>query len=184
VRRVLLGALAIVFVAALGFGVWARLLAGGPVGPIPGGALSGEAADSLPADWSFASREDYLAVESRAGRLPYSSRVWFMIHAGRIHLLLPSFFASGLEPRLATDPRVRIRLDGKLYDQIAVPVEAAEQRGAILAPFLRRQFAIEISGVVRDVPRPEGDVAVGMSVYRLEDPPPAGASAPDHSDPS
>ena len=170
-RRVLFGSLALLVVAALGFGVWARLLAGGPVGPIPGGALSGELASELPRDWSFANESDYLLVESRAGRLPWSTRVWFMAFDGRIHVLLPSFFASGLESRLERDPRVRIGLDGVLYDQVAVPVRESEQRGAILAPFLRRQFAIEISGATREVERPDGDVPVGMKVYRLEDPP-------------
>lgn len=170
-KRALLWLLALLVVAVVAFGVWVRLLAGGPVGPIPGGALSGEPATELPSDWSFANEEDYLLVESGAGWLPHSSRVWFMVHEGRIHVLLPSFFVSGLESRLAEDPRVRIRLDGRLYDQVAVRVDESAQRGAILRPFLRRQMAIEISGAVRNVERPDGDVPVGMKVYRLEDPP-------------
>jgi len=169
VRRALgLGALLLVL-AAVGFGVWARLLAGGPVGPIPGGALSGEPAEALPADWSFANQEDYLTVESRAFGLPYSRSVWFMAWGGRVHLLLPSFFGDALERRIERDPRVRVRVGGTLYDQVAHRVDEAEARGAILAPFLRRQFAIEISGEVRNVPRPEGDVPVAMTLYRLED---------------
>lgn len=159
-------------VGIVGFGVWARLLAGGPVGPLPGGALSGELAEELPADWSFANRYDYLEVESRAFRLPYSRSVWFMAYDGRIHVLLASFFGDALQRRFAADPRVRIRLDGKLYDLVATPIAEAEQRGPILAPFLRRQFSVEIAGAVRDVPRPEGDVPVAMSIYRLDDPGP------------
>jgi hypothetical protein len=53
---------------------------------------------------------------------------------------------------------------------VAVRVDEGETRGAILAPFLRRQMGIEIAGAVRNVVRPEGDVPVGMTVYRLEDP--------------
>ena len=49
-------------------------------------------------------------------------------------------------------------------------VDEGLQRGAILAPFVRRQMAIEISGEVRNVERPESDTPVGMTVYRLEDP--------------
>jgi hypothetical protein len=162
-------ALALV-VAALGFALWARLLAGGPVGDFPGGALSGEPAAEPPADWTFANQEDYLDVESRAFRLPYSTNVWFMAHDGRLHLLLSSFFGDALERRIERDPRVRVRLAGKLYDQVAARVDEGEARGAILAPFLRRQMGIEISGAVRNVPRPQGDVPVGMTVYRLEDP--------------
>lgn len=111
-----------------------------------------------------------LHVESRASWLPYSTGTWFMAHEGRIHLLLPSFFVTGLESRLVADPKVRIRLGGKLYDQVAVRVDESMQRGAILAPFVRRQMAIEISGEVRNVERPESDTPVGMTVYRLEDP--------------
>jgi hypothetical protein len=121
--RVVRWALALLVLAGIGAGVWARLLAGGPVGPIPGGALAGEPAAELPADWTFANQEDYLAVESRAFRLPYSTSVWFMAHDGRLHLLLPSFFGDGLARRLAADPRIRVRLAGKLYDQRAVRVD-------------------------------------------------------------
>ena len=169
-KRILGWLLLLLVVGGVGFGVWARLFAGGPVGPLPGGALSSEPAAELPGDWTFANQEDYLLVESRAFRLPYSSSAWFMAHEGRIHVLLPSFFVSGLETRLAADPNVRIRRGGKLYDQVAGRVDEAEQRGAILKDFLRRQMAIEISGAVRNVERPEGDVPVGMTVYRLEDP--------------
>ena len=169
-RRALGWGTLVLVVAALGFALWARLLAGGPVGPIPGGALTGEPAAELPADWSFANQEDYLDVESRAFRLPYSTSVWFMAHEGRLHLLLSSFFGDALERRLERDPRVRVRLAGGLYDQVAVRVDEGATRGAILAPFLRRQLAIEISGAVRNIARPEGDVPVGMTVYRLEDP--------------
>ncbi len=169
-RRVLAWGLGVLVIALLGFGVWARLLAGGPVGPIPGGALSGEPAGSPPADWSFANAEDYLTIEVQGARLPYSTSVQFMAHDGRLHLLLSSFFGDAVPRRLERDPRVRVRLDGKLYDQVAVPVEDAEARGPILRPFLRRQFAIEVSGEARDVPRPEGDVPVGMVVFRLDDP--------------
>jgi hypothetical protein len=75
------------------FFAWARLLHVGPLGPIPGGALSGEPAAALPADWSFANRERPcwpptghelcadgcgadLLIESRAFALPWSGRVW------------------------------------------------------------------------------------------------------------
>ncbi|MBW2316790.1 MAG: hypothetical protein JRH10_21720 [Deltaproteobacteria bacterium] len=169
-RRVLLWGLGLLVIVGVGFGVYARLFAGGPIGPLPGGTLSGELSTELPDDWTFANQVHNLDVESRAFRLPYSTGTWFMAYEGRIHILLPSFFVTGLESRLAADPKVRIRLAGKLYDQVAVRVDEGLQRGAILAPFVRRQMAIEISGEVRNVERPESDTPVGMTVYRLEDP--------------
>ncbi len=143
---------------------WARLFAGGPVGPIPGGHIRGEPA-APPADWSFTNREDYLLVESDAWTLPYSARVWFLAYEGRLHLLLPSFFGDGLKRRLDDDPHVRVGFDGKLYEQVAVAVTEPRQIGALLGPVIRRQFAIEIEGEAR----PAGK-ATELWVYRLDDP--------------
>jgi len=165
VRRALLAlaALAIVLGGLLG---WARLFAGGPVGPIPGGAIRGEPSSAPPPDWSFANREPYLLVESDAWTLPYSARVWFIAAGGRLHLLLPSFFGDGLKRRLDGDPRLRVGIGGKVYEQVAVPVEDDAALGSLLAPVVRRQFAIELRGPVRRVGR-----AATLWVYRLEDPP-------------
>lgn len=168
-KRVLIYAAVLVLVVSAGGALWVRFFAGGPVGPFPGGALRGEPA-ALPADWSFANQWQYVQVESRAGRLPYSSGCWFMAYDGRVHILLNTFFGEALKHRIDRDPTVRIRLDGKLYDQVAVEVSDPTVRAALLAPLIRRLFAIEIGGAVREVPRPEGDVAVEMWVYRLEDP--------------
>ena len=151
-----------------GWASWARLFAGGPVAQIPGGWLRGEPASELPDDWSFANRDPYLLVESDAWTLPYSARVWFLAHRGRIHLLLPGFFGDGLKRRLDDDPRVRVSIGGKLYAQVAEPVTDARDLGPLLAPVIRRQFAIEISGAVRPVANAHG---AELWVYRLEDPP-------------
>ncbi len=148
--------------------VWARLFAGHNVGPIPGGWLRGEVATDLPSDWSFANAESYLLVESDAWTLPYSTRVWFLAHQGRLHLLLPGFFGDGLKRRIDDDPRIRVALEGKLYDQIAVRVTDSRDLGTLLAPMIRRQFAIEISGDVQPV---AGASAAQLWVYRLDDPP-------------
>lgn len=160
-----LGGLLLVLVVLLGGGFcWARLFAGGPLGPFPGGHLRGQPV-SPPADWSFANREDYLLVESDAWTLPYSERVWFLAHEGRLHLLLPSFFGDGLKRRIDDDPRVRVALDGRLYEQTAVAVTEPQQIAAILGPVIRRQFAIEIEGQLRPVGK-----AVELWAYRLDDP--------------
>lgn len=162
---VALGVLVLLLVAGA---AWTRLLAGGPVLPgVPGGWIRGEPARELPADWAFASRQDYLLVESRAWTIPWSGRVWFLVHEGRLHLLLPDFFGDGLQRRLADDPRVRVGLDGVLYEQVAVPLAGDADLGPLVAPVLRRQFAIEVEGPVRST---AGPLDVAMAVYRLEDP--------------
>ncbi len=164
----------ILFIAGLGVAavaVWVRLLGGGPVvSGIPGGWLRGETVGDLPSDWSFANRAPYLLVESRAWTLPYSVRVWFLAHGGRLYLLLPDFFGDGLQRRLADDPRLTVALGGRLHPQIAVPLPAGADLSPLVRPVLRRQFAIEVEGRVRPV---RGDDAsrAGMSIYRLDDPP-------------
>jgi hypothetical protein len=166
VRRALvlaLGVLALVLAAA---GLWARLLAGGPVGPIPGGHLAGEPATSVPDDWSFAAREPYLDVEVRGRWLPYSARVWFLVDQGRIHLLLPSLFGDGVKRRLDEDPSLRIRVGGRLYALHAVPMETPEDFGPFVRSFVRRQLAVEVSGPVRALGRRPGGPTVWL--YRLE----------------
>jgi hypothetical protein len=149
------------------FLAWARLFHAGPLGPIPGGRLSGEPASELPANWSFANRDPYLLVESRAFFLPWSGRVWFLAHAGRLHLLLPGFFGDDLKRRLDADPRLRVEFDGQVYEQVAVAVTDDAAIGALMASVLRRQFAIEIGGQVRRIP---GATRAALHVYRLEDP--------------
>lgn len=163
-------ALLLFVLAAAAFLAWARLFHAGPLGPIPGGRLGGEPATALPADWSFANRAPYLLVESRAFALPWSGRVWFLAHAGRLHLLLPGFFGDDLKRRLDVDPRVRVEVDGKVYAQVAVAVADDAALGALMAPVLRRQFAIEISGAVHRI---EGTTQAPLWIYRLEDPHPS-----------
>ncbi len=121
----------------MAFLAWARLLHAGPLGPIPGGALRGEPAAALPADWSFANRDPYLLVESRALTLPWSGRVWFLSHRGRLHLLLPGFFGDDLKRRLDVDPRVRVEVDGRVYEQLAVTVTDDRDVSDLISPVAR-----------------------------------------------
>lgn len=163
-----LAAIAVLLLAA---GAWARLFAGGPVGPVPGGWLRGERVEGPVADWSFAAAWQYADVESRAGWLPYSETTWFMVHEGDFYLLLPALFGDGLERRLRVDPNVRVRVGGKLYSQRAVPYDDEEQLGALLAPGLRRLMGAEVSGRMHRVATSERALGAGLWVYRLENPP-------------
>jgi hypothetical protein len=165
VRRACLALALGVALAAAGF-AWARLLRGGPTGPIPGGWLHGEPAATLPPDWSFASRDAYLLVESRAFRLPWSGRVWFLVHGGRLHLLLPGFFGDDLKRRLDADPRVRVEIEGVVYRQRAVPITDDRDLAVLVAPVVRRQFSIEVGSPVSRI---AGASRAAMWIYRLDD---------------
>ncbi len=115
--------------------------------------------------------DPYLLVESDAWTLPYSASVWFLVHDGRLHLLLPSFFGSDLAQRLADDPRVRVAIGGKLYDQVAERVTGDAALAALVGPVIHRQFAIELGEGASALPPGGGRANVEMAMYRLADPP-------------
>lgn len=163
-RRV--GLVVLVLAALLGaaFG-WARFFADPPVLTIPGGALRGEPAPP-PADWRIAEGIQHLPVEHRGPGLPYSTRTWFMLHEGRIHLILPSLFGRGLHDRLLSVPRVRVRVDGRLYDQVAAQVDVPAVYSAALPGLVRRQFAVAVEGEVRPL---AGEPPVETWIWRLDD---------------
>ena len=96
------------------------------------------------------------------------ARSHYSAHQGRLHLLLPGFFGDDLKRRIDDDPRIRVARNGRIYDQVAVRVTDSRNLGTLLAPVIRRQFAIEITGDVRPV---SGASAAELWVYRLDDPP-------------
>ena len=95
--RLLRRGLLALLVLGIGFSLWARLFAGGPVSLIPGGSLRGELVTEPILDWSIAGSTQYVDVESRARWLPYSSATWFMVLDGDLFIFLPRLFGTGLE---------------------------------------------------------------------------------------
>ena len=168
-RPALLGVLALLLAAT----AWVRLFAGGPVGPVPGGWLRGELVDAPVTDWGFARLARSLLVESRARLLPHSTAPWFVVHEGRLHLLLTPLLHGGLLERLDEDPRIRVAVDGRLHEQVAVRVEDPAEILRLVRPGLRKLFAIETSGEIRVV---NASAAAHLEVYRVADPREAGVA--------
>ena len=164
-KRVGLGALGLLGIT-LALLLWARFLADPPISLIPGGALRGTPAPP-PSDWSIAEGIQHLPVQHLGSGLPYSGRYWFMLREGRIHLILPSLFGQGLHDRLRSDPRVRVRIDGRLYDQVATQVTATAIYSDAVPALVLRQFAIEVRGAVRPL---SGQPPVETWIWRLDDP--------------
>ncbi len=91
---------------------------GGPFLVFPGGALSGQVVTEAPVDWSFA-EDTFLHLETRPGQ-PYSVELNYVMKEGQL-------FVDPAEGRvwfdhIREDPRVRVRLDGKIYPATAVLV--------------------------------------------------------------
>lgn len=112
----------------------------GPVGPFPGGALSGEPGDPTHSSWEFAADEETAQLETRPSD-PHSVNIWFAALGSELYVPT-SMILGPKDPterdwvtHVAADPRVRIRLEGRVFDRTAVRVTDADEleaaRGAL-----------------------------------------------------
>lgn len=114
--------LAVLAIAVLAVGlVFGARFHDGPLGPIPGGPMTGERAAEPAADWSFAVDRDTVEVEVNPVA-PRSVTVWIVGHEGTPYL--PAAFGSRKRwaRQLAADGRTVLRVDGTLYERQAVRV--------------------------------------------------------------
>jgi hypothetical protein len=113
------------------------VLACGPIGPISGGKLDGQLVTTPVADWSFSDASKTVALESRPDD-PYSVNVWAVADGPRLYLAA----GKGLETKWAkfvlADPRVRVRIDGKIYELRAVEVTDDAQKQAVRALYQKK----------------------------------------------
>jgi len=96
----------------------------GPTFLLPGGALEGETA-ATPSDWSFAGESGTIQLETNPSE-PYSVNLAYTVLNGQFYIN-----AGGTETQWAqhmkADPRVRLRLEGKLYELKAQRVTDGEE---------------------------------------------------------
>lgn len=98
----------------------------GPLGPIPGGHMSGPVVDPAePLDWSGVERE--IQIEVRPEQ-PWSLTVWRAVVDGDLYI--PS--GGGAQRRwtqvAVADPRVRVRSQGRIQEGCLVRIEDPEER--------------------------------------------------------
>ncbi len=140
------------------FGFWvlkiaavgAFVLAGcGPIGPIPGGALSGDVGAVGVADWSFADDVENAQLETRPAD-PHSVNTWFAAVGEQLYVPT-SMILGPLHPEgrswvahVAEDDRVRIRLGDTVFERRAMRVadDSAEYQVARLALEARYEIAV------------------------------------------
>jgi hypothetical protein len=153
--------------AALGLGL--ALAAGlllwfGGLGPrafLPGGWLWGELREP-PADWSFTDRVAEIQLQTQvAGFLPWSVTTWVLSHQGRL-FVAASDCDRVWTNRVKRDPRVRLRIEGVVYELEAF-LETDRALGEALAPMvLAKYFGIGVESARFAAPEPRG------CVFRLE----------------
>ena len=99
----------------------------GPLGLLPGGKLEGDT-EPAPSDWAFAGDYGTLQLETRPED-PYSVNIAFTAMDGRLYIN-----AGNTETRwvknIESNPLVRLRMDGALYDLLAERVTDAEEISA------------------------------------------------------
>lgn len=91
---------------------------GGPMLVFPGGALRGEVVSTPVDDWSFAD-DRFIDLETRLDD-PYSVELNYFVKDGKLYVD-PAEGRRWLD-HIRADPRVRVRLGGKVYPTTAVLV--------------------------------------------------------------
>lgn len=94
----------------------------GPVLLVPGGELTGEVTP-LPSDWSFTDDISTVQIETRPSD-PYSVNIWITRVDDLLYLHAGANRATWIEA-LEADPRLRVRIDEKIYELRASRVEDA-----------------------------------------------------------
>ena len=124
ILRVVVYAVLVVIAALAAVGVGARFH-DGPIGPFPGGALvAGEAVSAPVTDWTFAAPISTLELEVAPDH-PRSVTTWFLVVDGVLYVPSGGAARKTWPSLVAQDGRVRVRLDGKLYELQATRVNDA-----------------------------------------------------------
>ncbi len=134
------------YAALLSFSLLA--LGCGPIGPFPGGSLSGDVATALPTDWSFADEEKTVQLETRPSA-PYSVNLWGVSIGDRFYLASGSGGEAKWVEHIAKDPNVRLRVGGTIYELRAARV-SNETHSERFLEALKRKYDWEPSVRERD----------------------------------
>jgi hypothetical protein len=120
------------------------LAACGPIGPFSGGALRGDVRTEAPKDWSVAQAHETVQIETNPAE-PHSVNTWCVAIGERLYV--PTSMIRGPKSpserdwvkNVAADPRLRIRIDGVIYERTAVrvsdPAEFEAARAALEAKY-------------------------------------------------
>lgn len=89
------------------------LVACRPMGPLPGGELSGTV-QAIPNDWSAARDMPIVQVETRPNN-PYSINIWGVAHENDFYIGSGSGKEATWVGHLEEDPNIRLRLGTNIY---------------------------------------------------------------------
>jgi hypothetical protein len=121
---------------------------------LPGGELEGEPAP-VPEDWGFTDAVSTIQIETRPED-PYSVNIWVVAMEDVLYLHAGATRATWVE-HLEADPRLRVRIEGRLYELSAARVGSVEE-------FARFADAYEAKYGVR----PRNEKVAEVYLMRLE----------------
>jgi hypothetical protein len=132
-------------------GPWLALLlalAGcGPLGPLSGGALRGPVHEQAVTDWSFTADIQTVQLQTNPAD-PHSVNTWCVGIGDRLYV--PTSMIRGPKSpserdwvkNVAADPAVRIRIDGAVYERVAIRVSDPSEYDAARAA-LEQKYALD-----------------------------------------
>ena len=131
----------------LGIALMLALAGCGPLGPLSGGALRGPVHAQPVVDWSFTADVETVQLQTNPAD-PHSVNTWCVGIGGRLYV--PTSMIRGPKSpeerdwvkNVAADPAVRIRIDGDVYERIAIRVSDAAEYDAVRAA-LEQKYALD-----------------------------------------
>ena len=129
--------LALASIATISCGPW------GPQGILAGGPFLGSASEQAVGDWSFTDAKPLIAIETRGPLFRHTVTILCTAADGRLYVMARHAPRKRWVQNLAEDPRVRLRIDGELYEGRAVRVTEAAESAAVARAFLRKYVGLE-----------------------------------------
>jgi hypothetical protein len=102
----------------------------GPLGPIPGPKLSGSVVEEPVEDWSSIDAVKVIQIETNPED-PYSVSTWLTRVGSAIYVFAGSDQSPWVQ-NISDNPRVRIRIEGRIHELRAVSVADFETKRAFL----------------------------------------------------
>ena len=102
----------------------------GPLGPISGRALSGSLIETPVAGWSFVDDTKIVQLETNP-EAPYSVNIWLTRVEDGIFVFQASEESTWVH-NVAENPRVRVRIEGRVFERHAARVGDLETKRAFL----------------------------------------------------
>jgi hypothetical protein len=114
----------------------ALLLTACPLGPLPGGRLGGDVQRGAVRDWEFVAEVEQCQLETNPAD-PYSVNTWCAGKGSRLYVPTSMIYGPmapgerGWVRNVLADPRVRLRVDGVVYERTATRVDDEDEYTAI-----------------------------------------------------